>query len=50
MNEIKEFLNYLLIDLKCSNNTIETYRYTLEEYIDIIQMDLKSVTQADIEK
>lgn len=49
MNEIKEFLNYLLIDLKYSNNTIETYRYTLEEYIDIIKMDLKSVTQSDIE-
>lgn len=50
MNEIKEFLNYLLIDLKYSHNTIETYRYTLEEYIDIVKKDLKSVTQSDIEK
>lgn len=49
MNEIKDFLNYLLIDLKYSNNTIETYRYTLEEFEKIIKKDLKKVNESDIE-
>ena len=50
MKEIKDFLNYLLIDLKYSDNTIETYRYTLEEFNMLIKKDLKQVTESDVEK
>ena len=50
MKEIKDFLNYLLIDLKYSDNTIETYRYTLEEFDMLIKKDLKQVTESDVEK
>lgn len=50
MNEIKEFLNYLLIDLKYSSNTIETYRYTLVEFNKIVKKDLKQVIDEDIRK
>lgn len=48
MEEIKEFINYLLIDLKYSNNTIKTYEYVLKEFIKIINKDLLLVNNKDI--
>lgn len=49
MDEIKDFLNYLLIDLKYSHNTIDTYRYTLTEFKKIIKINLKEVKEENIE-
>lgn len=48
MKEIDLFLNYLLIDLKYSNNTIQTYRYALLEFEKIMKKDLKMVKEKDI--
>lgn len=50
MNDIKDFLDYLLIDLKYSKNTIETYNYTLEEFYKIINKDLCKINEEDIKK
>ena len=50
MNDIKDFLDYLLIDLKYSKNTIETYNYTLEEFYKISNKDLCKITEKDIKK
>lgn len=50
MDDIKDFLDYLLIDLKYSKNTIETYNYTLEEFYKIIKKDLCKINEEDIKK
>lgn len=50
MDDIRDFLDYLLIDLKYSQNTIDTYKYTLEEFYEFLKKDLKKVTENDINK
>lgn len=50
MRDIEDFLNYLLIDLKYSKNTIETYKYTLEEFYKVINKDLAQIKEEDIKK
>ena len=50
MDDIRDFLDYLLIDLKYSKNTIETYNYTLEEFYKISNKDLCKITEKDIKK
>ena len=50
MKEIDLFLNYLLIDLKYSKNTIQTYHYTLLEFEKIMKKDLKKINETDISK
>ena len=44
----KDFLSYLIIDKKYSNNTVKTYGYALEHFKDFIKKDLLKVEKKDI--
>jgi len=47
---IEEFLDYLLIDKKYSDNTIESYRNDLNKYYEFIKKDIKNASEDDINK
>ena len=41
--KIKDFLNYLLIDKKYSNNTIESYKKDLETFLEFFKKIIKNL-------
>lgn len=49
-NEIKEFLDYCLIEKKLSKNTIETYRNDLKKYSNYFNKNIDSITKDDFYK
>ena len=49
MQEIEEFLDYLLIDKNYSNNTILSYKNDLLKFTEYINKDLKNVKKDDID-
>ena len=47
--EIKEFLDYIVIEKKLSKNTYESYKEDLKHYIDFFNKDsIKNITKEDI--
>ena len=51
-NKINDYLNYLLIDRKYSNNTIESYKRDLNDFYNFFlkrQVNIDNITKIDIE-
>ena len=48
MKDINDFLDYLLIDKKYSDNTIESYKNDLYKFYDFLKKDMTNVTENDI--
>ena len=49
--EIKEYLDYLLVEKKLSINTIESYKTDLKYYLDYFNMkSIKNINKKDITK
>lgn len=49
MKEINDFLDYLLIDRKYSNNTIQSYKNDLIKFMSFVNKDFKDIKKEDIE-
>lgn len=48
--EIKEYLDYVMIEKKLSKNTINSYKEDLKHYINFINKDIRNVSKEDIIK
>jgi integrase/recombinase XerD len=48
--EIKEYLDYVMIEKKLSKNTIDSYKEDLKHYINYINKDVRNISKEDIIK
>lgn len=48
MNEIKNFLEYLMIEKRYSSNTVASYKNSLEGFFDIVKKDINNISSNDI--
>ena len=47
--EIKEYLDYVMIEKKLSKNTVDSYKEDLKHYIDFFnKASIKNITKEDI--